>query len=225
MNKVGPRLVEYKKSVSGRGMNFPEEVALYSKQWPLGKPYYKSIAKKALKLKPDAVDIADIGTGPGFIAIQLAKLTGKKIKAVDLAPNMLKKANELAAKESVQIETIEADCCRLPFEDASIDLVTSNSLIHMFEDVLPFFVELKRVVRPGGKALIQDFRRNTWPIALKLADFQSKVILKNKPLDGLGPVIKASFTKEELDSLLREAGLISFHIKEKIMQQEIIIDF
>lgn len=225
MNKGGPRLLEYKKSISGQGMNFPDEVALYSKQWPLAKPYYRSIAKKALKLKPDANDIVDIGTGPGFIAIQLAKLTGKKIKAVDLAPNMLKKANELAAKEGVQIETIEADCRKLPFKDASIDLVVSNSLIHMFEDVLPFFKELKRIVRPGGKALIQDFRRNTWAIALRLADFQSNVILKNKPLDGLGTVIKASFTKEELDSLLREAGLTSFYIKEKILQQEISIDF
>ena len=182
MNKVSPRLVEYKKSTSGRGMNIPEEVDIYSKQWPIAKPYFKSIAKKALKLKPDANNIVDVGTGPGFIAIQLAKITGKNIKAVDLAPNMLKKANEFAAKDGVQIETIEADCNKLPFEDASIDLVVSNSLIHMLEDARPFFAELKRVVRPGGKALIKEFRRDTWSIVRKLMDFQSNVILKNKPL-------------------------------------------
>ncbi len=225
MSKVGPRLVKYEKSSSGRGMNFPEEVDFYSKQWPIAKPYFKSLAKKALKLKPDANEIVDIGTGPGFIAIQLAKLTGKKIKAVDLAPNMLLKAKVLAAKEGVQIEFVEADCGALPFEDSSIELVVSNSLIHMLDDVLPFLIELKRVVRPGGKALIQDFRRDTGTIMRKVANFQSNVILRNKPLDGMGPVLRASFTKEELSSLLREAGLNSFHIKERIIQQEVAIDF
>jgi SAM-dependent methyltransferase len=226
MSNVGPRLIEYKKSTSGRGMNFPDEVEVYSKQWPWGKPVFRSTAKKALELKPDAREIVDIGTGPGFIAIMLSKLSGQPVKAVDIAPNMLKKADEFARKEKgAQIETIEADCGDLPFEGASIDLAVAVSLIHMLDDPLPFFKELRRVVKPGGKALVMAFRRDASPIVRRLGDFQSNVMLKNKALDGMGPVLRASFTAGELESLLREAGLSSFKIKAGIINLQAAIDF
>lgn len=219
------RILDFVKSTDDNDMNSQEIVDFYTDLWSKYEFNFRYLAKKALKLKPDAIDIADIGTGPGFLAIQLARLSGKKIKAVDLAPNMLNKANKLAAKAGVQIQTIEADCRNLPFKDASLDLVTSSALIHMLEDSLPFFIELKRVVKPGGKALIAGFRRDPRTIVRKLADFHTNVMYKNKPLNGLGAVLNASFTKEELESLLDKAELTSHHIKKGVMTLTIIINF
>jgi len=226
-SRVNPKIAFGSREHS-RGMNAIDEIEFYSKLWSptAGGLMFKRLAKKALKLNPGAKEIADIGTGPGTWAIQLAKVSGKKVKAVDLAPNMLKKANEFATRMGVEIETIEANCENLPFEDKSLDLVTSSSLIHMLDDLVPFFKELKRVVKPGGKALIAGMRRDTWWIIRKLSDFSTNVMRKlNKPLDGMGAVLDASFTKEELESLLNKAGLDSFSIKEGIITLQTTINF
>jgi len=224
--RVSPKIA-FGRREHGKGMNATDEVEFYSKIWSPRKAgfAFSHYAKKALKLKPDAKQIADVGTGPGTWAIQLAKLSGVKVKAVDLAPNMLKKANEYAIRMGVEIETFEADCENLPFADSSIDLAVSSSLIHMLEDPVPFFKELKRVVKSGGKALITAFRRDTWKIIRTMADLSGKTFYKNSPLDGMGAVFDASFTKEELASALNKAGLDSFHIKQGIITLQITINF
>lgn len=223
------RKLEYFKTSGPLGMDDPKIVEYYSKIFTRGgflaEMFAKRITNKILALKPDAQKIADIGTGPGFLPTMLAKLSGKKIYAVDISPNMLKKASEIANKYGVEINTVIADCKNLPFDDNFFDLVSSTNLIHMLDDIMPFLTELKRVVKPGGKAFITGFRRDVGIVIRKIYDFHSNVILKNKPLDGMSPVLDASFIKEELEDLLRKAGLNDYSVKEGRLTLETIVNF
>lgn len=220
-----PRVIKYSDWTPEKGMDSLETVEYYDHLFSKFKFFYRRIAKKALELKPDANDIADIGTGPGFLAIELAKLTGKKVKAVDLSLNMLKKASSNAHKAGVQIEPVRANAQDLPFDDESLDLVTASYLIHFLEDDVMFFSELKRVIRPGGKALLGGFHRDISAFILSTLDTGSKIFLRNKPLHGVKPVINASFTKKEIEADLKKAGLQSFSVTTGIIGMQIIIDF
>lgn len=204
-------------------MDDPKAVDYYHKLMAGEHVQYRLIAGKALSLKPDAVEIADIGTGPGFLAIELAKMSRKQIKAIDVSPNMLLKSQELAEKANVEIETVESSCENLPFADQSLDLVTSIHLLHVLADPLPYFMELKRVLKPGGRALIIDFRRDTWG-ALRLAgDLHTRLSSARKPIESLGTVLDASFTKDELTVLFRKAGFDSFTVKNGILSLQAIL--
>ena len=87
----------------------------------------------------------DVGTGTGAAAFILASRWPEvEVVGVDLAAGMLDEARRKTPAELAgRVRFEEADAERLPFADASFDLVTLSNMI-------PFFDELARVLRPGG---------------------------------------------------------------------------
>lgn len=105
------------------------------------------------------VRVLDIGSGPGDLAIEVARrLPGASIVGVDLAPAMVDVAtgNVLAARLGSRIRFELADAARLPLDDSSVDLVVSSLSLHHWDQAPAVFAELHRVLRPGGSALIYD---------------------------------------------------------------------
>jgi SAM-dependent methyltransferase len=90
--------------------------------------------------------ILEIGTGTGSGAsILKARFPGAEVTGVDLSPEMIR-----IAQAKVPGVTFEpADASRLPFPDASFDLVAQNN-------VPVYFDELARVTAPGGRVLISS---------------------------------------------------------------------
>ena len=87
----------------------------------------------------------DVGTGTGAAAFIIAERWPEaEVVGVDLAAGMLAEARRKTSPELARLVRFEqADAERLPFADASFDLVTLSNMI-------PFFDELARVLAPGG---------------------------------------------------------------------------
>lgn len=90
----------------------------------------------------------DVGTGTGDGALVLAnRFPDATVVGVDLAPAMLAEAaRKLDAELRERVSFEEADAAKLPYADASFDLVAHSNMI-------PFFDEIARVLRPGGYVL------------------------------------------------------------------------
>jgi ubiquinone/menaquinone biosynthesis C-methylase UbiE len=101
----------------------------------------------------------DIGSGPGQIVLKLAsRLPGWDFIGVDRSPNMIRQA--LAGRrEGSHVEFLLADGCRLPFADASFDLVLCNSVLHHLEHPQALLSEMARIARPAAALLVRDLRR------------------------------------------------------------------
>ncbi|MCL5996136.1 MAG: methyltransferase domain-containing protein [Chloroflexi bacterium] len=98
----------------------------------------------------------DVATGTGHTAFAIAPYVDHVI-ATDLTPEMLKEARKLQAGNGItNVEFRVADVHVLPFEDASFDLVTSRRAPHHFSDIRRALREMRRVLRPGGKLVIDD---------------------------------------------------------------------
>lgn len=101
--------------------------------------------------------ILDAGCGYGRIAVPLA-MAGYSIVGIDVSPIMLAEAQRRAAATNVNIEWHLGDLCLLPYPDRSFDVVlcmwlTFNELLHE-GDQLDALREMRRVLRPGGWALL-----------------------------------------------------------------------
>ena len=110
-----------------------------------------------LKLAPQKthLKVLDIGTGPGFFAIILAK-AGHQVTGVDATEAMLTQAAENAQQQQVTIELISADVHKLPFDDEQFDLVISRNVTWNLKDPQQAYHEWCRVLKPEGKMIVFD---------------------------------------------------------------------
>lgn len=98
----------------------------------------------------------DVATGGGHTALAIAPLVAAVV-VTDLTPIMLAAARRhLAERGCANAEFALADAERLPFADASFDLVTCRSAAHHFPEPSAFIREAARVLRPGGRLVLQD---------------------------------------------------------------------
>jgi ubiquinone/menaquinone biosynthesis C-methylase UbiE len=74
-----------------------------------------------------------------------------------MTPEMVAKARAAATALGVDnVEFLEGEAERLPFPDASFDVVISNGVIDLIPDKDAVFAELYRVLEPGGRIQVAD---------------------------------------------------------------------
>jgi ubiquinone/menaquinone biosynthesis C-methylase UbiE len=112
--------------------------------------------------------VADIGAGTGYFTLPLARALGTagKVWAVDAQAEMLlllKKKLDLAGLSNVEPVHAEGDRTAIP--DAACTLVFLANVWHEFEDRSAVLREAQRILSPGGRVTILDWRMDVEPIA------------------------------------------------------------
>ena len=156
--------------------------------------------------QPLATDRAlDIATGGGHTAIALAPRVAEVV-ASDLTPEMLAAARELASSRRVDnLSFALADAEALPFEGQSFDIVTARIAPHHFPRPQLFIREAARVLRPGGRLVLDD---NMAPPDPDLDAYMNEFELRRDPSH-----VRAH-TREEWVAWMEEAGLEIDHVSE-----------
>lgn len=157
--------------------------------------YATTRAKKLIAETP-APRILDVATGTGDLASAMAKIPGAKVTGLDLSPQML----DIARKKYPGITFLEGFAEKLPFDDASFDIVSAGFGVRNFEDLEQGMREFRRVLKPGGYALIIEpmIPRNTVMKRLYLIYFK-KVLPKIA-----GMFSKSSFAYDYLPHSVEE---------------------
>ena len=155
--------------------------------------YWRTNAIRFLeKEKPKL--ILDIATGTGDLAIEAMRLNPHKIFGVDISSDMISIGKHKIRKKNLQeyIELIEADSENLFFEDNKFDAVTVAFGVRNFDDLNRGLLEMHRVLKPGGTAVILEFSKPGNAFVKMLYDFYS-----TKICPGIGKIIskdKAAYT-------------------------------
>lgn len=98
----------------------------------------------------------DIGTGTGHTAFALAPYV-REVIAVDLTPEMLAEAEALRAARNIgNVRFEQADAHALPFADGVFDIVVCRRAAHHFTNIRLALSEMRRVLAPGGRLIIDD---------------------------------------------------------------------
>lgn len=173
-----------------------------------------SLARLVELVKPKSDWAAlDIATGAGHTALAFAPHVASVI-ASDLTPEMLVESAKLAAaKGHANMTTAQADAERLPFPDASFDLVTSRIAPHHFPDIPAFLRESRRVLKPGGTFALVD---NVAPDENTTPGFSSSdLAAANATYNGFekkrDPSHGRALTTAEWMRAIRDAGLALEH--------------
>jgi ubiquinone/menaquinone biosynthesis C-methylase UbiE len=108
-------------------------------------------------IEPDRV-VADIGTGTGILASELAAL-GLQVIGIDNSSRMLDAARAKleAASLADRVELRRGEAHQLPLEDASVDAAFAHMVLHYLPSPAEAVREMARIVRPGGSVVVVDF--------------------------------------------------------------------
>ncbi len=132
------------------------------------------IAADVAAVAPDGARVLEVGCGPGRLSILLARRYGLEVIGLDLDPAMVERARTNAARSAKQDGREPAflvgDVASLAFPDRSFDLVVSTLSMHHWADPTAGLSEIGRVLRPGGRALVWDFRAGRVPLHGHLPD-------------------------------------------------------
>jgi ubiquinone/menaquinone biosynthesis C-methylase UbiE len=110
---------------------------------------------KAVGHRPDGwARSLEIGCGTGYFTLNLlrAGMIGNAT-CTDISPGMLAALRANAAQLELEVHTEQVDAERLPFADASFDLVLGHAILHHIPDLDRAFAEFERVLAPGGTVL------------------------------------------------------------------------
>jgi ubiquinone/menaquinone biosynthesis C-methylase UbiE len=100
-------------------------------------------------------DFLEVGCGNGVVSRYLADKYKANVVGIDVDKEQIELA-EKGIGDVANIRFFEADATRLPFEDASFDLVLSFGVLHHIENWQDALKEIKRALRPGGYFIYAD---------------------------------------------------------------------
>jgi len=140
------------KAFEGRGSRIYDIVARR-----LLRGVYRRLADDVARVAPPAGAVLDVGTGPGVLLVEIARRRPDlQLTGIDLSADMAAAANRNLSEFRATVRV--ADVADLPFPDQSFDLIVSSLSMHHWDDIESAVEELARVLRPGGRLQVYDFR-------------------------------------------------------------------
>ncbi len=118
-------------------------------------------ARAITRLVPPELRVADIGTGTGILAAELARL-GLRVVAVDHSARMLEAARAALQREGLAaaVELRRGEASALPLDDAEVDAAVAHMVLHYLPSPAEALAEMARCVGPGGSVVVVDFVRH-----------------------------------------------------------------
>jgi ubiquinone/menaquinone biosynthesis C-methylase UbiE len=150
----------FTRGLRGIGMRY-----VFSRRglWVINTPYRRILA--AAKIRPED-RVLDLGCGIGNILIALAEQIpfARPAVGVDVSAALIDIGRREVAKAGLsdKIDLQVAAATRLVFEEASFDVaLTSHVIKHLDDEALALtFRDVARVLRPGGRFLLWEFRKS-----------------------------------------------------------------
>jgi SAM-dependent methyltransferase len=130
-------------------------------------PFLARIAADVAAVAPEGARVLEVGCGPGHLSVQLARQHGLEVTGLDLDPTMIARArantDRAGNRGGCRPSFLAGDVAALAFPDRSFDLAVSTLSMHHWADPTAGLAEIGRVLRPGARALIWDFRPGVRP--------------------------------------------------------------
>lgn len=167
---------------------------------------WRRLAAEAVVRSGNRVLDACCGTGDLAVA---ARKAGAKVVGLDFSGRML----ERARRKDSEIEWIQGDLLKLPFEDASFDAATVGFGVRNVDDLEQGLAELRRVLRAGGRLGILEITRPRGPLRLfyrlwfdGLIPLAGKILPGGKAYTYLPASVRRFPGPDELVRVLEDAG-------------------
>jgi len=155
-------------------------------------------ATRAILALQPGEHVLDIGSGPGFLAAEMAAEVGPEGRVVGLDPSESMLA--MGARRGAPVEYVEGDAIALPFADETFDAAIATQVYEYVADMPAALSEARRVLKPGGRLLILD---TDWDSVVWHSTDRERML---RVLEKWNDHLADPYLPRRLPGLLRDAG-------------------
>ena len=131
---------------------------------------YRAQATQLTAELPSGADVLEVAPGPGYLAIEIARLGRFNVTGLDVARTFVELAGEQARRAGVTVDFRQGDVQDMALPDDAFDLLICQAAFKNFTQPVRALDEMHRVLRGGGVAIIKDLNR-----AASAADIAAEV--------------------------------------------------
>jgi ubiquinone/menaquinone biosynthesis C-methylase UbiE len=168
--------------------------------------------------------VLEVAPGPGYFSIELAKLGSYSITGLDISHTFVEIASKKAAEAGVRVAFQQGNASSMPFADDTFDFLLCRAAFKNFGQPVRALREMCRVLKPGGRGLIIDLRRDASPESMNQAvdamglNRVDKVVTK---LIFRLSLVKNAYTREQFEHMLAQVNFRSVDIHQENIGFEI----
>lgn len=178
---------------------------------------YKVLAEKLAERLPAGSRVLEVAPGPGYLAIELAKLGGYQVSGLDISATFVAIAKKKAAEQRLAVDFRQGNAAAMPFADGSFDFLICRAAFKNFAQPVNALKEMCRVLAAGGRALIIDLRRDlSWRDLSQAVDGMG-MSATNRIFTKLAfrfMLIRRAYTKQEFQALIAQSGFKAYDVQE-----------
>ncbi len=178
---------------------------------------FQSLAQRISDGLRDGAQVLEVAPGPGFFAIALAKLGNYDVTGLDVSRTFVEIARHNAREEMAQVDFQQGDAAHMPFEDERFDLVLCRAAFKNFSEPVKALAEMRRVLQPGGKAVVIDLKKDTPRKEIDAHIDQMKAGLANSLFMKWTfrlMLLRRAYTREDFHDFVVQSGWQRYEIAE-----------
>jgi ubiquinone/menaquinone biosynthesis C-methylase UbiE len=170
--------------------------------------------------------VLEVAPGPGYLAIELAKLGPYRVTGLDISRSFVRMAGENARRAGVSVDFRHGNAAAMPLDSDAFDLLVCRAAFKNFSEPVKALDEMHRVLKPGGEALIIDLRADVRPAEIdacvngmglgRFDTFMTKWTFRHV-------LIKRAYTKDQFRSMAAASHFGSCTIEEASIGLEVTL--
>jgi ubiquinone/menaquinone biosynthesis C-methylase UbiE len=187
---------------------------------------FRALARRIAGQTPSGSRVLEVAPGPGYFAIELAKLGDYHVTGLDISKTFVEIARNNAEQEGVRVGFRHGNASKMPFESDTFDFLLCRAAFKNFAEPLGALQEMYRVLRPGGTALIIDLRKDASMESISQEVNGMHLGAVNRAITKLTfrfVLLKRAYTKRDFEGLLRQTKFSGIQINESRIGLEVVL--
>ncbi len=185
---------------------------------------FKTLARRVADRLPAGGKVLEVAPGPGYFAIELAKLGNYQVTGLDISHTFVDIARRNASDAGVSVDFHQGNAAAIPFANQSFDFILCRAAFKNFSEPVRALQEMYRVLAKGGQALIIDLRANASPDSINQAVDAMHVGAVNGFLTKLTfrfMLLKRAYTQRQFEQFLAQTRFGPTEIKQDLIALEL----